>query len=62
MIAASKLPLAAKQTSTKPCSPICAEEAAPTVSSTPADFDAFIRSETERWSKVLKENANVKLD
>jgi tripartite-type tricarboxylate transporter receptor subunit TctC len=32
------------------------------VSSTPADFDAFIRSETERWSKVLKENANVKLD
>jgi len=32
------------------------------VSSTPADFDAFIRSETERWSKALKENANVRLD
>jgi tripartite-type tricarboxylate transporter receptor subunit TctC len=32
------------------------------VSSTPAEFNAFIRSETERWSKALKENANVKLD
>jgi tripartite-type tricarboxylate transporter receptor subunit TctC len=32
------------------------------VSSTPAEFNAFIRSETQRWSRVIKENANVKLD
>jgi tripartite-type tricarboxylate transporter receptor subunit TctC len=32
------------------------------VSSTPAELDALIRSETERWSKVLRDNANVKLD
>ena len=31
-------------------------------SNTPAEFDAFIRNETERWSKVLKESGNVKLD
>jgi tripartite-type tricarboxylate transporter receptor subunit TctC len=31
-------------------------------SSSPAEFAAFIRSETERWSTVLKENGNVKLD
>jgi len=31
-------------------------------SATPAEFDAFIRSETERWSKVLKESGGVKLD
>jgi tripartite-type tricarboxylate transporter receptor subunit TctC len=31
------------------------------VSSTPAEFNAFIRSETERWSKVFRENSNLKL-
>jgi tripartite-type tricarboxylate transporter receptor subunit TctC len=31
-------------------------------SSSPAEFAAFIGSETERWSKVLKESGNVKLD
>src|SRR6476659_9571187 len=32
-------------------------------SSTPAEFDAFIRSETERWSRVFKQNAGkIKLD
>ena len=31
------------------------------VASTPAEFDAFIRSETERWSKVFKENSHLKL-
>jgi len=33
-----------------------------TASSAPAEFDAFIRSETERWSKVLKDSGNLKLD
>ena len=31
-------------------------------SSAPAEFDAFIRSETQRWSKVLKESGPLKLD
>src|SRR5437667_10492304 len=31
-------------------------------SSSPAEFAAFIGSETERWSKVIKESGNVKLD
>jgi tripartite-type tricarboxylate transporter receptor subunit TctC len=32
-------------------------------STTPAEFDAFIRSETERWSRVFKQNAGkIKLD
>jgi tripartite-type tricarboxylate transporter receptor subunit TctC len=31
-------------------------------SASPAEFDAFIRRETDRWSKVLKENGNLKLD
>ena len=31
-------------------------------SSTPAELVAFIRSETERWSKVLKESGNIRLD
>src|SRR5215470_7938783 len=31
-------------------------------SATPAELEAFIRSETERWSKVLKDSGNVKLD
>ena len=31
-------------------------------SASPAEFDAFIRRETDRWSKVLKENGNFKLD
>ena len=30
--------------------------------STPAELDAFIRSETERWSKVFKDSGNIKLD
>ncbi len=34
----------------------------PVASATPAEFDAFIRSETERWSKVLKDSGNIKLD
>jgi len=33
-----------------------------TASSAPAEFDAFIRSETERWSKVFKDTGNIKLD
>jgi len=32
------------------------------VSASPAEFDAFIRLETDRWSKVLKESGNLKLD
>ena len=31
-------------------------------SASPAEFDAFIRRETDRWSKVLKESGNLKLD
>jgi tripartite-type tricarboxylate transporter receptor subunit TctC len=31
-------------------------------SASPADFDAFIRRETDRWSKVLKESGNLKLE
>src|SRR5438105_4436107 len=31
-------------------------------SGTPAEFAAFIRSETEHWSKVLKESGNIKLE
>jgi tripartite-type tricarboxylate transporter receptor subunit TctC len=32
------------------------------ISASPAEFDAFIRRETDRWSKVLKESGNLKLD
>ncbi|MEA2988919.1 MAG: hypothetical protein QOG83_1630, partial [Alphaproteobacteria bacterium] len=31
------------------------------VSSTPAEFEAFIRSESERWSRVFRENSHLKL-
>ncbi len=31
-------------------------------SSAPAELEAFIRSETERWGKVLRESGNIKLD
>jgi tripartite-type tricarboxylate transporter receptor subunit TctC len=31
-------------------------------SRSPAEFDAFIRSETDRWSTVLKHSDNLKLD
>jgi tripartite-type tricarboxylate transporter receptor subunit TctC len=31
-------------------------------SASPAEFDAFIRRERDRWSKVLKESGNLKLD
>src|SRR6266480_390924 len=31
------------------------------VSASPAEFDAFIRRETDRWSRVLKESGNLKL-
>jgi tripartite-type tricarboxylate transporter receptor subunit TctC len=31
------------------------------VDSTPAEFDAFIRSESERWSKVFQDNKGLKL-
>jgi tripartite-type tricarboxylate transporter receptor subunit TctC len=33
-----------------------------TATATPAEFDAYIRSERERWSKVLKENKDIPLD
>jgi tripartite-type tricarboxylate transporter receptor subunit TctC len=32
------------------------------VSSAPAEFAVYIRDETERWSKVLRESGNIKLD
>ena len=32
------------------------------VSSKPAEFDAFIRSETARWSKVIGENKGLRLE
>jgi tripartite-type tricarboxylate transporter receptor subunit TctC len=32
------------------------------ISSTPAELAAFIRSESERWSKVLRDNPGLKLD
>jgi len=31
------------------------------ISSTPAEFDAFVRSETARWAQVLRENSHLKL-
>lgn len=31
------------------------------VACTPAEFNAFIRSESERWAKVFKENSHLKL-
>ena len=31
------------------------------ISATPAEFDAFVRSETMRWSKVFQENSHLKL-
>jgi len=31
-------------------------------SSAPTEFAAYIRSETERWSKVLRDSGNIKLD
>jgi tripartite-type tricarboxylate transporter receptor subunit TctC len=31
-------------------------------STTPAELAAFIRSETERWSKVLKDSGGIRLD
>jgi tripartite-type tricarboxylate transporter receptor subunit TctC len=31
------------------------------VASSPAEFDAFIHSESERWAKVFKENSHLKL-
>lgn len=31
------------------------------VASTPKEFDAFVRSESERWAKVFKENSHLKL-
>jgi len=32
------------------------------VKSTPAEFQAFIEVETERWSKVIKDNPQIRLD
>jgi tripartite-type tricarboxylate transporter receptor subunit TctC len=32
------------------------------VSSTPAELDAFVRSETERWGKVIRDNGNFILE
>jgi tripartite-type tricarboxylate transporter receptor subunit TctC len=34
----------------------------PQASATPAELDAFIRSESARWSKILKESGDIKLD
>jgi tripartite-type tricarboxylate transporter receptor subunit TctC len=31
-------------------------------SGTPAELDMFIRSESRRWSRILKENGNIRLD
>jgi tripartite-type tricarboxylate transporter receptor subunit TctC len=31
-------------------------------SNSPEEFAAFIRSETERWSQVLRDSGNVRLD
>ena len=31
-------------------------------SASPAEFAAFIRSVTARWSQVLKQSGNIKLD
>jgi tripartite-type tricarboxylate transporter receptor subunit TctC len=31
------------------------------ISATPAEFDAFVRSETVRWTKVFQENSHLKL-
>jgi hypothetical protein len=31
-------------------------------SRSPAEFGAFVRSETERWSRVLKDSSNIKWD
>jgi tripartite-type tricarboxylate transporter receptor subunit TctC len=31
-------------------------------SRSPAEFDTFIRSETDRWSKVLKASGNIRLE
>jgi tripartite-type tricarboxylate transporter receptor subunit TctC len=32
------------------------------VNSTPAELEAFVRSETERWGKVIRDNGNLTLD
>ena len=32
------------------------------VSSTPAELDAYMHSELERWGKVIKDNGNLTLD
>jgi tripartite-type tricarboxylate transporter receptor subunit TctC len=32
------------------------------VTSTAAEFSAYIRAETERWSKVIRDNPAVRLD
>ena len=32
------------------------------VSSTPAEFDTFIRDEIVQWSKVIKDNAGIRLE
>ncbi|HKA72724.1 MAG TPA: tripartite tricarboxylate transporter substrate-binding protein, partial [Xanthobacteraceae bacterium] len=32
------------------------------VSSSPAEFRAFIRQETERWSRVIRENPGIRAD
>ena len=34
----------------------------PVGSSAPVELDAFIRGESERWSRVLKDSGNIKLD
>ena len=34
----------------------------PVGSSTPAELGAFIRSESERWSRVLRDSGSIKLD
>ena len=32
-----------------------------TLNGTPAEFDAYVRSESQRWMKIIKDN-NVRID
>jgi hypothetical protein len=34
----------------------------PVSSSTPAEFGLFVQNESRRWSTILKESGNIKLD
>jgi len=32
-----------------------------TLNATPAEFDAYVRAEAQRWTKIIKDN-NVRID